>query len=784
VECLELEVDLEDGIIGLCTGRFVSHLQNRLSLAVLHCRKISVYDLVPENGAVSLKRMFSHNLGIQGEHFSAFSMVSGSFGGVNGKDFIAVESLDGQVQVFEQEVNAFVCSIGKDCLLPGGPMTYVPRTDSILICTAGMQLVNFKYHNLNSSRLSKDDAKTPDWAFTIGESIIGVFSGRFSSTTPASQVSILVVGERSLFFLDERGGLRTNVKLEVGFHPICCFLSDPDPQGFPNLVVCSDKGVIQIWKDLNMVWGAAFEFCPIGIALCSIEGVDGLLVTMTDLGEVGVQYLGTDKDASLVSSVSGESKIVENRIPYEELDREHAMLLSKIRNLQKSNPKKASSQAKSFRLDISVPGTLDTLNRQDLALVMSENQGGLYATREDGHIIQLTVRLRIENMNRTKMKKNITVNVCLPDGFVASNSNFFFEELMDFSEVEVAIRVKNGMVPPSLVGTVLVTFTETHPPSQIVEQEFRLPLFMVCTPRVPIKNSAAVVTLETGDNEAVRASVLFDEMLRQPGISEELVQSIVSNTSNVLSFQFTDKLSNVTVLASKSGGRFRVQGTSLGHLWLVFEDLQLRLATRSPETLFSFSEELPLQNLFQTIQCLHESKKSIKLSTAALNDQSYQYRLVQKILLANYKDKNASSLQGLDSLLYITHDQIMNTIASLEDEKVGLESIICLLSASIRLVLHLAKLKYPDLSFDDMQVLKSALSPEVHDEWEINVESAITHLLKTTLAKTPKAIVQGNSPANVVDVHKLKKHIAILFDRLSKGAKPGFKELLTAETKS
>ena len=56
--------------------------------------------------------------------------------------------------------------------------------------------------------------------------------------------------------------------------------------------------------------------------------------------------------------------------------------------------------------------------------------------------------------------------------------------------------------------------------------------------------------------------------------------------------------------------------------------------------------------------------------------------------------------------------------------------------------------------------------------WEESVDAAITHLLRTCLAKSAKDQTVNPQPlAMLKDTTKLKKHIALLCDRLSKGAK-------------
>ena len=99
------------------------------------------------------------------------------------------------------------------------------------------------------------------------------------------------------------------------------------------------------------------------------------------------------------------------------------------------------------------------------------------------------------------------------------------------------------------------------------------------------------------------------------------------------------------------------------------------------------------------------------------------------------------------------------------------------LSCTTRLVLLLIQLR-PDigLSDEDAAVLANYLSPSVVDSeaqgWEELTDAALTHLLKTSLAKTAKGegAVVHQPLVMPKDTSRLKKHIQIVVDRFRKGA--------------
>lgn len=79
-----------------------------------------------------------------------------SGGGGAPRESICVQSLDGQLAVFEQERFAFRRPLD-GCLLPG-PLAYVPRTDSLVTCTSEMLLDSYRYAALASAWGATDGA--------------------------------------------------------------------------------------------------------------------------------------------------------------------------------------------------------------------------------------------------------------------------------------------------------------------------------------------------------------------------------------------------------------------------------------------------------------------------------------------------------------------------------------------------------------------------------------------------------------------------------------------------
>ena len=122
-------------------------------LAILHPRKISIYSLsrsnenialvstadneTSESKPITLLLQYEHKLTRNAENFTY-----GTFGGVKGRDFICVQSMDGLLSFFEQESSAFARFL-PGFLIPG-PIQYFSHIDSFLTGSSRGYLESYK----------------------------------------------------------------------------------------------------------------------------------------------------------------------------------------------------------------------------------------------------------------------------------------------------------------------------------------------------------------------------------------------------------------------------------------------------------------------------------------------------------------------------------------------------------------------------------------------------------------------------------------------------------------
>jgi Bardet-Biedl syndrome 9 protein len=251
IEDLIMERELDAPIIQIEAGRFIPN-SNQLGIAVLHPRKLVIYTLQAMGGGGSsasyfeLQKSYEHSLGKGGEHFTAYNMCYGSFGGAYGRDLICVQSMDAQLQVFEQDSQAFTRQLRS--LVPG-PLCYAPKIDAIITATTKLQVECYKYQVLASSTAiqtkSNRDAgrgeekadsasdsaakqvKT-DWMCNVGETVVEIRVGKLSKGLTGAQTDIIVLGEHSMFAINATGGT-LRMQHRLGYFPSSSLLPPPIP---------------------------------------------------------------------------------------------------------------------------------------------------------------------------------------------------------------------------------------------------------------------------------------------------------------------------------------------------------------------------------------------------------------------------------------------------------------------------------------------------------------------------------------------------------------------------
>lgn len=142
-----------------------------------------------------------------------------------GVDHLCVQSMDGQLTVYEHESLAFSRFL-HNFLLPG-PLCYADAMDSFITCNSSFEVESYKYQVLASSsgaevkmepghesELTAQKKMQVDWKFVLGEAALDIRVARFSRLVGGNGQDVLVLSEHMLLALSEMGEIRTQIRLD------------------------------------------------------------------------------------------------------------------------------------------------------------------------------------------------------------------------------------------------------------------------------------------------------------------------------------------------------------------------------------------------------------------------------------------------------------------------------------------------------------------------------------------------------------------------------------------
>uniref|UniRef100_A0A2K6SEP5 Bardet-Biedl syndrome 9 n=1 Tax=Saimiri boliviensis boliviensis TaxID=39432 RepID=A0A2K6SEP5_SAIBB len=724
-EDLLLEVDLRDPVLQVEVGKFVSGTE-MLHLAVLHSRKLCVYSVsgtlgnVEHGNQYQMKLIYEHNL-----QRTACNMTYGSFGGVKGRDLICIQSIDGMLMVFEQESYAF----GR--FLPGfllpGPLAYSSRTDSFITVSSCRQVESYKYQVLAFATDADKRQETEQQKLGSGKRLVVDWTLNIGEQAldicivsfNQSASSVFVLGERNFFCLKDNGQIRFMKKLD--WSPSCFLPYCSVSEGTINTLIGNHNNMLHIYQDVTLKWATQLPHIPVAVRVGCLNDLKGVIVTLSDDGHLQCSYLGTDP--SLFQAPNVESR----ELNYDELDVEMKELQKIIKDVNKSQ------------------GVWPITEREDdlnVSVVVSPNFDSVSQATdvEVGTDLVPSVTVKVTLQNRVVLQK-VKLSVCVQPPLELTCDQFTFEFMN---------RNPDGI-------------------PRVMQCKFRLPLKLICLPGQPSKTASHKITIDTNKSPVSLLSLF-------PGFASQSDDDQV----NVMGFHFLGG-SRVTLLASKTSQRYRIQSEQFEDLWLITSELILRLQEYFEKQgvkdfACSFSGSMPLQEYFELIDHHFELRINGEKLEELLSERAVQFRAIQRRLLTRFKDKTPAPLQHLDTLLDGTYKQVIALADAVEENQGSLFQSFTRLKSATHLVILLIGL-WQKLSADQIAILEAAFLPLQEDTqelgWEETVDAAISHLLKTCLSKSSKEqALNLNSQLNIPkDTSQLKKHITLLCDRLAKGGR-------------
>ncbi|TSN21177.1 Protein PTHB1 [Bagarius yarrelli] len=806
VDAQLLEVQLRDPIIQVEVGKFVS-CSELLHLAVLHPRKLSIYVMTGTAGNVEhgdqyqLRLVYEHNL-----QRTACNMTYGPFGGVTGHHFICIQSMDGMLMFFEQESYAF----GR--FLPGfllpGPLCYCTRTDAFITVSSSRQVECYRYETLavatdadtrqNSEQQSKSSGKRlmfarrlprfkgilKTWVWNESATVLNAemasllrlrrflqFAYQYIPldwyvpacpyeacggcllclltvfTWTLSSSSIFILGERNLFCLRDNGQIRFMKKLE--YNPSCFLPYASVSEGTTNVLLANHNNMLLVYQDTTLKWAAQLACVPVAIRVANFLELRGLVVTLSPEGHLQCSYMGTDP------SFFTAPKVDSREVNYDEVDAEMKALQKVIREATRKQD------------IIPIAGVEDDLTVTCIVSPDLDEVSQAHIPEINGIAVpSVTVKIKVCSRSAVQCAK---MSVCVQPPLAVTQDQFALDTLDSGSQLAFAFSAfLNGhYTPADLTGDVAVSYILPTGVPRVAQCKFVLPLHLVCCPTTASKNAKYKITVDTN-----KPPINFSEAFPEKTEDKE---------GNTLAFQFIAG-SRVTVLASKTSQRYRIQSESFEDIWLVAKELVQRFEQHFAkfgvkDFRNSFSGPVPLAEYFEIVDHHFELRVNAQKYQDLLSERAVQFRAIQRRLLTRFKDKTPAPLQNLDTLMEGTYRQVIALADAAEENRACLVQAFSKLRSATHLLILLVSL-WQGLSIDQTSILEATLLPLLQDTpqlgWEESVDAAVSHLLRTCLSRSPKDQAISLSTSQLImpkDTSRLKKHITLLCDRIGKGGR-------------
>jgi Bardet-Biedl syndrome 9 protein len=521
-----------------------------------------------------------------------------------------------------------------------------------------------------------------------------------------------------------------------------------------------------VYRELSLVWAATTNSVAVAVSVDTFAKMPGLISTLDDEGNLVIQYLGTDPPAS------GGAAVDSSKEPnYEEMDDEHRRLLNVIREATSDTRVEPTER---LMIRAQVPTSID----------QAPQEGEMRQAQDVSDMYSATVTARVFiNYRGGDSIENVVLTISVPPPFSVNQEQVVLPLLSGKAQtpaiVALTFKLSSPEVVSSKIATVMATYITTFGEPRSASAELVLPLCLMARVVAPLKNATHKLTIDCS-RMPPPLSLLFEDMLTQQATFNPEQSSA---SSHILTFMYHNGI-DVTILVSKNAGRIRLQSGVFEALWPVFQELseRLKLYFRSmPETgeepfTISFSEAIPFPEVFEVVDQHLACRQRMMAISKTLSEGAHQFRSIQKRLLLRFKDRNPAPLQHLDTLLEETYQQLRTVGDEMEEKQSELRNLQNRLSAAINLLNHVVRFKF-DLDDESFGVLETHISPNVIDNpeqgWEETTEASVTYLLRTVMAKGAKDSI-GAVPQSMnamTDSVKLKKHIQLVCDRLSKGVK-------------
>ena len=681
---LKFSKKFEEPILQTEIGNFTRANNNIDQLAILLIHKLLVIkfkDFKP--GTESLE--FEHKLKRNGHNLTKARVGDKNY------DIIFVQSIDGAISIYEGEnfINIVVLS---EVYFPG-QIGYLNQKDSLIISNTAYEIECYSFNSLATLKndISSQTIKqlNHNWKVNIGElsTQIQVVFNKINR-----REEIVVLSETLLNLIDSNGNLLYQKKLD--FEPMCFYAYNITDENYTKnqifdlmCLISSTYHHIMIYKGFQLAWVAKVFDTPIYISLNNFENIESLIITLNDMGNLNVLYLGMEKVKNM--------KLIKTKdMDPKKMIKEREKLSQIIDNYEKGI----------FINDKENALKINALVHKDIFYNKGRDDNKIFYKDNYGKIIESMVQLEFEYGSQEA--NDIHVNIICPYNIICDEPIFVIPSLGANSNNKIKktlkFRVVENYYPTFININVYTSYYAVEKYDKIMKSSsisFELPLGLFIKVDTESKNNLKYsITLET-NKPSVKINDIFND-LDQSFPDYDIIKT---KTHSAL-FIYPNK-KEVSVNLTKTNGAYNIESDNFECILFITEQIVNRLKEKYKDINYWINDKFKVKDYFYKVKEHYELIQRKKKLMENLEKYTSLYTNLQKNLLNKYQKKTPPKLSNIDFFLKNVYKDIANQSELVQKVNNDIKLIYRDIYIWSESIIYLTKLR-AQLSDEEYQIFK------------------------------------------------------------------------------
>ena len=681
---LKFSKKFEEPILQTEIGNFTRANNNIDQLAILLIHKLLVIkfkDFKPGTESLELEHKLKRN---------GHNLTKARVGDKN-YDIIFVQSIDGAISIYEGEnfINIVVLS---EVYFPG-QIGYLNQKDSLIISNTAYEIECYSFNSLATLKndISSQTIKqlNHNWKVNIGElsTQIQVVFNKINR-----REEIVVLSETLLNLIDSNGNLLYQKKLD--FEPMCFYAYNITDENYTKnqifdlmCLISSTYHHIMIYKGFQLAWVAKVFDTPIYISLNNFENIQSLIITLNDMGNLNVLYLGMEKVKNM--------KLIKTKdMDPKKMIKEREKLSQIIDNYEKGI----------FINDKENALKINALVHKDIFYNKGRDDNKIFYKDNYGKIIESMVQLEFEYGSQEA--NDIHVNIICPYNIICDEPIFVIPSLGANSNNKIKktlkFRVVENYYPTFINIDVYTSYYAVEKYDKIMKSSsisFELPLGLFIKVDTESKNNLKYsITLET-NKPSVKINDIFND-LDQSFPDYDIIKT---KTHSAL-FIYPNK-KEVSVNLTKTNGAYNIESDNFECILFITEQIVNRLKEKYKDINYWINDKFKVKDYFYKVKEHYELIQRKKKLMENLEKYTSLYTNLQKNLLNKYQKKTPPKLSNIDFFLKNVYKDIANQSELVQKVNNDIKLIYRDIYIWTESIIYLTKLR-AQLSDEEYQIFK------------------------------------------------------------------------------